>query len=132
TSGTDALELDANGKTGNAADMSARITGTGDLAFNSQKDETVSLSNQNNDYTGVTDIRGGNVLMNSDSALGQTSEIRLATDTRLDMNGHSQTAGKLNGTAGSVLNINGGNLTLTEGGVSAGILSGNGALNVSG
>ncbi|HBE4793511.1 TPA: autotransporter outer membrane beta-barrel domain-containing protein, partial [Escherichia coli] len=132
TSGTDALELDANGKIGNAADMSARITGTGDLAFNSQKDETVSLSNQNNDYTGVTDIRGGNVLMNSDSALGQTSEIRLATDTRLDMNGHSQTAGKLNGAAGSVLNINGGNLTLTEGGVSAGILSGNGALNVSG
>ncbi|TGH54194.1 autotransporter outer membrane beta-barrel domain-containing protein, partial [Escherichia coli] len=132
TSGTDALELDANGKTGNAADMSARIIGTGDLAFNSQKGETVSLSNQNNDYTGVTDIRGGNVLMNSNSALGQTSEIRLAADTQLDMNGHSQTAGKLNGTAGSVLNINGGNLTLTEGGVSAGILSGNGALNVSG
>ncbi len=132
TSGTDALELDANGKTGNAADMSARITGTGDLAFNSQKGETVSLSNQNNDYTGVTDIRGGNVLMNSNSALGQTTEIRLAADTQLDMNGHSQTAGKLNGTAGSVLNINGGNLTLTEGGVSAGILSGNGALNVSG
>ncbi|EOK6243254.1 autotransporter outer membrane beta-barrel domain-containing protein, partial [Escherichia coli] len=132
TSGADALELDANGKTGNAADMSARITGTGDLAFNSQKGETVSLSNQNNDYTGVTDIRGGNVLMNSNSALGQTSEIRLAADTQLDMNGHSQTAGKLNGAAGSVLNINGGNLTLTEGGVSAGILSGNGALNVSG
>ena len=38
----------------------------------------------------------------------------------------------MNGAAGSVLNINGGNLTLTEGGVSAGILSGNGALNVSG
>ncbi|EHT3682543.1 autotransporter outer membrane beta-barrel domain-containing protein, partial [Escherichia coli] len=132
TSGADALVLDANGKTGNAADMSARITGTGDLAFNSQKGETVSLSNQNNDYTGVTDIRGGNVLMNSNSALGQTSEIRLAADTQLDMNGHSQTAGKLNGAAGSVLNINGGNLTLTEGGVSAGILSGNGALNVSG
>ncbi|HAW0837515.1 TPA: autotransporter outer membrane beta-barrel domain-containing protein, partial [Escherichia coli] len=132
TSGADALELDASGKTGSAADMSARITGAGDLAFNSQKGETVSLSNQNNDYTGVTDIRGGNVLMNSNSALGQTSEIRLAADTQLDMNGHSQTAGKLNGAAGSVLNINGGNLTLTEGGVSAGILSGNGALNVSG
>ncbi|HHW0869818.1 TPA: ESPR-type extended signal peptide-containing protein, partial [Escherichia coli] len=132
TSGADALELDASGKTGSAADMSARITGAGDLAFNSQKGETVSLSNQNNDYTGVTDIRGGNVLMNSNSALGQTTEIRLAADTQLDMNGHSQTAGKLNGAAGSVLNINGGNLTLTEGGVSAGILSGNGALNVSG
>ncbi|EOT4177442.1 autotransporter outer membrane beta-barrel domain-containing protein [Escherichia coli] len=131
TSGTDALELDANGKTGNAADMSARITGTGDLALNSQKGETVSLSNQNNDYTGVTDIRGGNVLMNSNSALGQTSEIRLAADTQLDMNGHSQTAGKLNGAAGSVLNINGGHLTLTSGGVSAGALTGSGSLNLS-
>ncbi len=132
TFNVDALELDANGKTGNSADMSARITGTGDLAFNSQKGETVSLSNQDNDYTGVTDIRSGNVLLNSNNALGQTSEIRLATDTQLDMNGHSQTVGKLNGAAGSVLNINGGNLTLTEGGVSVGILSGNGALNVSG
>ncbi|ENA5520841.1 autotransporter outer membrane beta-barrel domain-containing protein [Escherichia albertii] len=132
TSGTDALVLDANGKKGNAADMSARITGTGDLAFNSQKGETVSLSNQNNDYTGVTDIRGGNVLMNSDNALGQTSEIRLAAGTMLDMNGHSQTAGKLNGATDSVLNINGGNLTLTEGGISAGSLTGNGSLNISG
>lgn len=132
TSGTDALVLDANGKTGNAADMSARITGTGDLAFNSQKGETVSLSNQNNDYTGVTDVRGGGVLMNSDSALGQTSEIRLAAGTMLDMNGHSQTAGKLNGAADSVLNINGGNLPLTEGGISAGSLTGSGSLNISG
>ncbi|WP_149451497.1 hypothetical protein, partial [Escherichia albertii] len=88
--------------------------------------------NQNNDYTGVTDIRGGNVLMNSDSALGQTSEIRLAAGTMLDMNGHSQTAGKLNGATDSVLNINGGNLTLTEGGISAGSLTGNGSLNISG
>ncbi|WP_010342679.1 autotransporter outer membrane beta-barrel domain-containing protein [Escherichia albertii] len=132
TSGTDALVLDANGKKGNAADMSARITGIGDLAFNSQKGETVSLSNQNNDYTGVTDIRSGNVLMNSDNALGQTSEIRLAAGTMLDMNGHSQTAGKLNGAADSVLNINGGNLTLTEGGISAGSLTGSGSLNISG
>ncbi|MXC98546.1 hypothetical protein, partial [Escherichia coli] len=58
-SGADALVLDAAGKTGNAADMSARITGTGGLAFNSHKGETVSLSNLNNDYTGTTDIRGG-------------------------------------------------------------------------
>ncbi|AJG11413.1 autotransporter outer membrane beta-barrel domain-containing protein [Escherichia coli] len=131
-SGVDALVLDAAGTTGNAADMSARITGAGDLAFNSQKGETVSLSNQDNDYTGVTAIRGGNVLMNSNSVLGQTSEIRLATDTRLDMNGHSQTVGKLNGAAGSVLNINGGNLTLTDDGVSAGTLTGGGFLNISG
>lgn len=132
TFNADALVLDANGKTGNSADMSARITGTGDLAFNSQKGETVSLSNQNNDYTGVTDIRSGNVLLNSNNALGQTRKVSLAADTQLNMNGHSQTVGRLNGAAGSVLNINGGNLTLTEGGVSAGILSGSGVLNVNG
>ncbi|MCZ0576317.1 autotransporter outer membrane beta-barrel domain-containing protein [Escherichia coli] len=132
TSGADALELDASGKTGSAADMSARITGAGDLAFNSQKGETVSLSNQNNDYTGVTDIRGGNLLMENDDVLGKTREIHLAADTLLDMNGHSQTAGKLNGAADSVLNISGGNLTLTDGGVSAGTLTGSGGLNVSG
>ncbi|HAV8475124.1 TPA: autotransporter outer membrane beta-barrel domain-containing protein [Escherichia coli] len=131
TSGADALVLEANGKTGNAADMSARITGTGDLSFSSQKGETVSLSNKNNDYTGVTNISSGNLLMNNDYVLGNTSEIRLAADTLLDMNGHSQTAGKLNGAAGSVLNINGGNLTLTEGGVSAGTLTGSGSLNLS-
>ncbi len=131
-SGADALTLDANGKSGNAADMSARITGTGDLSFSSQKGETVSLSNKNNDYTGVTNISSGNLLMNNDYVLGKTSEIRLAADTQLDMNGHSQTAGKLNGAAGSVLNINGGSLTLTEGGVSAGTLTGSGVLNVSG
>lgn len=131
TSGADSLVLDANGKTGNAADMSARITGAGDLSFNSQKGETVSLSNRNNDYTGVTNISSGNLLMNNNDVLGNTSEIRLATDTLLDMNGYSQTAGKLNGAAGSVLNLNGGNLTLTSGGVSAGVLTGSGSLNLS-
>ena len=132
TSGAEALVLDADGKTGNAADMSARITGTGDLAFSSQNGETVSLSDQDNDYTGVTDIRGGNVLMNNNNVLGQTREVRLAADTLLDMNGHSQAIGKLNGAAGSTLNINGGNLTLTDGGVSAGTLTGSGVLNISG
>lgn len=131
TSGADALVLEANGKTGNAADMSARITGTGDLSFSSQKGETVSLSNKNNDYTGVTNISSGNLLMNNDYVLGNTSEIRLAADTLLDMNGYSQTAGKLNGAAGSVLNINGGDLTLTSGGISAGTLTGSGSLNLS-
>lgn len=92
---------------------------------------TLILSSQNT-YTGVTDIRGGNVRMNSNSALGQTSEIRLAADTMLDINGHSQIAGKLNSAAGSILNINSGNLTLTGGGLSAGTLIGSGSLNISG
>ncbi|MEG1787578.1 MAG: autotransporter outer membrane beta-barrel domain-containing protein, partial [Citrobacter sp.] len=68
-SGDNALVLDANGKTGNAADLSARVTGSGDLAFDSAKGQTVSLSNMDNDYTGITDVRSGNLLMKNDNVL---------------------------------------------------------------
>lgn len=129
-SGNDALVLDANGKTGNAADLSAKITGSGDLALDSQKGETVSLSNMDNDYTGVTDVRSGNLLMLNDNVLGLTSELKLALDTVLDMNAHSQTIGKLASESGSLLNINGGKLTLNHGGVSSGELAGSGELVV--
>ncbi|MEG2734512.1 MAG: autotransporter outer membrane beta-barrel domain-containing protein [Hafnia sp.] len=129
-SGNDALVLDANGKTGNAADLSAKITGSGDLAVDSQNGETVSLSNMDNDYTGVTNVRSGNLLILNDNVLGLTSELKLALDTVLDMNGYSQTVGKLATDAGSLLNINGGKLTLSQGGVSSGELAGSGELVV--
>lgn len=121
------LELEVQLSDNNAAHLSPGWDGK---TLTKAGEGTLVLSSENT-YTGVTDIRSGNVLMNSDSALGQTSEIRLAADTVLDMNGYSQTAGKLNSTAGSVLNINGGNLTLTSGGVSAGALTGSGSLNLS-
>lgn len=130
TSGTDALVLDADGKSGSASDMSARITGSGDLAFSNRKGESISLSGKDNNYTGITDVRSGNLQMNNDNVLGKTSELHLSTDTMLDMNGHNQTVGKLDLAAGSVLNINGGHLTLAEGGVSSGTLTGNGSLNI--
>ena len=132
TSGSNALALSAEGKTGNAADLSAQISGNGDLAINSQKGETISLSGMNNNYTGVTDVRSGNLLMNNDNVLGKSSDLRLAADTVLDMNGHAQTAGELNTTKDSWLNINGGSLLLTNGGTSAGTLAGSGELNVTG
>ncbi len=131
-SGDNALVLDANGKTGNAADLSARVTGSGDLAFDSAKGQTVSLSNMDNDYTGITDVRSGNLLMKNDNVLGQTGELRLAADTGFDMNGHSQTVGKLTAGADSLLNINGGSLTLEQGGTADGILTGSGTLNING
>ena len=126
--GSEALVLDANGKTGNAADLSAKITGGGDLAFDSSKGETVSLSNLDNDYTGITDVRSGNLLMLNDNVLGKTSELKLALNTLLDMNGHTQAIGKLATELGSLLNINGGKLTVSHGGISSGELAGNGEL----
>lgn len=131
-SGDNALTLGANGNSGNAADLSARVTGNGDLAIDSQKGQTVSLSNIDNDYTGITDVRGGNLLMQNDNVLGQTSELRLAAETGFDMNGHSQTIDQLSATADSLLKINGGSLTLQHGGFVDGTLAGNGELKIMG
>lgn len=130
--GVDALTLDANGKNGNAADLSARITGSGDLAFDSQKGQTVTLSNMDNDYSGITDVRSGNLAMLNDNVLGKTSEVKLADSTGFDMRGHAQTVGKLTAEKGSLTNLNGGHLTLTNGGDSFGEIAGAGQLTVAG
>ncbi|NEG81057.1 autotransporter outer membrane beta-barrel domain-containing protein [Pantoea agglomerans] len=130
--GADALILDANGKNGNAADMSAKVTGSGDLAFDSQKVQIVTLSNMDNDYSGITDVRSGNLAMLNDNVLGKTSEVKLADATGFDMRGHAQTVGKLTAEKGSLTNLNGGHLTLTNGGESAGVLAGAGQLKVAG
>lgn len=130
--GTDALILDANGKRGNAADLSAKVTGYGDLAFDSQKGQTVTLSNMDNDYSGITDVRSGNLAMLNDNVLGNTRELKLAGDTGFDLRGHSQTIGKLTAEHGSLTNLNDGHLTLTNGGESSGALMGEGELIVAG
>lgn len=132
TSGAKALILNAYGKSGNAADLSARITGTGDLAIDTGTGQTVSLSNADNDYTGKTDVRSGTLLMNNDNVLGKTSELALAANTAFDMNGHSQTVGVLNTAAASAVDLNGGALSLTHGGAVNGSLVGAGALNLEG
>ena len=132
TQGNDALVLNAFGKSGNAADMSAKLIGIGDLAIDTGTGQTVSLSNMDNSYSGKTDVRSGTLLMNNDNVLGQTSELALATNTGFDMNGYSQTIGALNTAAGSIANLNGGALSITDGGLVDGKLQGSGALNVNG
>lgn len=128
--GTDAnaLLLNAEGETGNAADLSARITGSGDLAFGSAGNGSVSLSNRENNYTGVTGVRNGHVLMKNDHVLGNTSLLQMAGGTMLDMNGHTQTVGRLDTAANSQIDIAGGNLALNQGGIVNGHLLGAGSL----
>ncbi|WP_145520352.1 autotransporter outer membrane beta-barrel domain-containing protein [Yersinia mollaretii] len=129
-SGTDALSLYATNKTGAAADLSAKITGSGDLAIDTGAGSSVSLSNLNNDYTGMTDVRNGTLQMLNDNVLGNTSLLSLAANTAFNMNGHSQTVGELNSAAGSSVNLNGGSLTLSQGGLSEGELTGSGELTI--
>lgn len=132
TAGEDALALNSTGLSGAGADMSAQITGVGDLSIDTGKGNTVSLSNISNDYSGVTDVRSGTLLMANDNVLGQTSELHQTANTLVDMNGHSQTIGKLNTEEGSTTNINGGNLTVEKGGEVNGSLEGEGELHLAG
>ncbi|WP_145560111.1 autotransporter outer membrane beta-barrel domain-containing protein [Yersinia bercovieri] len=129
-SGSDALSLYATNKTGNAADLSARVTGSGDLAIDTGAGSSVSLSNLNNDYTGITEVRSGSLQMLNDNVLGSTSLLSLAADTAFNMNGHSQTVGELSSSAGSSVNLSGGSLTLSQGGVSDGELTGSGEFTI--
>ncbi|MFW5394166.1 autotransporter outer membrane beta-barrel domain-containing protein, partial [Yersinia sp. 2544 StPb PI] len=129
-SGADALALYATNKTGPAADLSAKVTGSGELAIDTGAGNTVTLSNLDNDYTGSTDVRSGTLQMLNDNVLGNTSLLSLAADTAFDMKGHSQTVGELNSTAGSTVDLNGGSLTLSQGGMSEGELTGSGALTI--
>ncbi|MBY4888829.1 autotransporter outer membrane beta-barrel domain-containing protein [Pantoea sp. DY-15] len=132
TQGNDALVLNAAGQTGSAADMSAKLTGGGDLAIDTGAGQIVSLSNLNNDYRGKTEVRSGTLQMGNDNVLGQTRELALASGAGFDMNGHRQTVGALNAASGSAVSIADGALDITGGGTVDGSLQGAGALNVTG
>lgn len=125
-----ALRLSADGTaSGAAADLSAKVTGSGDLAIDSTGN-TVSLSNKDNDYTGVTIVRSGNLLMSNDRVLGNTSLLKMASDTTLDMNGHTQSVGRVETAEKSKIDIHGGSLTVDRGGVINGGLTGAGQLTL--
>ncbi|WP_448885029.1 autotransporter outer membrane beta-barrel domain-containing protein [Citrobacter telavivensis] len=116
------------GATGADADMSAKISGTGNLAINTAG--RVSLSNGLNDYSGTTQVQAGTLRTDADGALGDTEELSISSGATADLNNTEQTVGILTAQAGSVLDINGGALSLEEGGYSNGSLTGAGSLNI--
>ncbi|MNJ20211.1 Outer membrane protein IcsA autotransporter precursor [compost metagenome] len=77
-------------------------------------------------------MNSGTLRAGADNALGLTSKLSLANLAGFDLNGKTQTVGVLNGLAGSSLNLNNGTLALSNGGTSAGSLSGAGQLQVNG
>ncbi|MEN3931765.1 autotransporter outer membrane beta-barrel domain-containing protein [Microvirga sp. W0021] len=110
------LAADA-GASGNAADMAAKITGSGNLAIDAINASagTVSLSNATNDYNGVTSVQSGTLQMANDNVLGQTSDVQIAGGATLDMNGYSQTVGAVHTSVGGQLNIaDGSTLTIAD------------------
>ncbi len=132
TGGDDALVLNSGGATGNAADLSAKVTGSGDLAIDTGTGNIVSLSDMDNDYTGITDVRSGSLLMQNNNVLGHTAELKLASGTGFNMNGYTQALGTISSDKGSLVALNGGHLTLEQGGHVNGHLDGSGSLTLNG
>ncbi|EER1716051.1 autotransporter outer membrane beta-barrel domain-containing protein [Escherichia coli] len=127
------LTLDGTpGTTGAAADQSARITGSGNLAVSTTGSDVLSLSNSSNDYTGDTTVLSGTLRTDVDGALGDTAKLMINSGAKTDLNGTAQSAGMLASDVSSVLDVNGGTLDLANGGYSNGSLTGGGNLNVDG
>lgn len=127
-----ALVLTSEGRVGSSADLSAKLTGAGDLAIDTGEGNTVSLSNLENDYTGTTDIRSGTLLMQNDNVLGSTALLQMAENTGLEMNGYSQTVERVDTSKDSLVSLEGGNLSINQGGLINGELSGSGSLALNG
>ena len=127
--GSNALTLNAEGSTGNAADLSAKVTGAGDLRIDTDTD--VSLSNSENSYSGLTDVVAGTLKMGNNNVLGLTRLLNLRSGSGFNMNGYAQTLQNIQTEAGSLLDFNQGSLTVSNGTI-AGDMTGAGNLTVSG
>ncbi|MEN3931747.1 autotransporter outer membrane beta-barrel domain-containing protein [Microvirga sp. W0021] len=111
--GTDALILTpATGATGAATDLSARVTGSGDLLVAAGAGNVVSLSNALNDYIGITTVDVGTLKFAANNVLGETSSLDILAGGIVDTNGYSQSVGAVNTALGGQLNITAGS-TLT-------------------
>ncbi len=138
--GANALVLNSNGATGSASDLSAKVTGSGDLHIDTGT-STVSLSNLANNYTGGTALKSGTLLLANENVLGDTSNLVVENGATIDTQGYSQHIGALNTATGSKVNLaEGSELTITGdqrssgdsngGAISADTLAGNGKLVV--
>jgi autotransporter family porin/fibronectin-binding autotransporter adhesin len=93
-------------------EMHALITGAGGLNVNVM--DTATLNNPLNDYTGQTTVTNGTLRLGFNHTLGNTSSLDLLGTSQVDLNGKTQSVGALNSAAGTLLNLNGGTLTLTD------------------
>lgn len=126
------LELQqAPAATGAAADLAAKVTGSGNLAIDAGTG-TISLSNATNDYTGTTSVLHGGLRLAADHALGNTAALNLAGSTSAAFGGYEQRIGALHAEADSLLDLQGGQLDIGNGGYADGELTGAGSLHLDG
>ncbi|EWM45401.1 autotransporter-associated beta strand repeat family protein [Bordetella holmesii 70147] len=124
--GADALLLNLSGASGLVNNLDVKVTGVGDLAVDalSGRFNVISLSGTHNDYTGVTDVRTGTLLMANPNVLGKTAELLVQGGAIADLAGYNQSVGKLTTSAGSAVHLDGATLTVTDAQRQAGDTSG--------
>ncbi|WP_315850990.1 autotransporter outer membrane beta-barrel domain-containing protein [Yersinia frederiksenii] len=150
TSGNNALLLATeSGATANRV-LNATLSGSGGLQVDASNG-ALTLANSTNTYSGATTVNAGTLILGANNAFGRTSLLNVLSGANTNINGHSQTVGALTnagtvtlGTGGTlssglltnnnILNIAGGTLNLSTGGVSTttGGLTGSGILNING
>ncbi|PJG63503.1 autotransporter outer membrane beta-barrel domain-containing protein [Yersinia kristensenii] len=150
TSGNNALLLATeSGATANRV-LNATLSGSGGLQVDASNG-ALTLANSTNTYSGATTVNAGTLILGANNAFGRTSLLNVLSGAGTNINGHSQTVGALTnagtvtlGTGGTlssglltnnnILNIAGGTLNLSTGGVSTttGGLTGSGILNING
>jgi outer membrane autotransporter protein len=124
------------GAVGLAQDLSASVSGSGNLAIDAGVGSTLSLSNGINSYTGSTTVENGTLQLGNNNVLGKTSELHVSNGATVDMNGKSQQVGQLITDVGAHVTVSG-TLTINDaqrlagvqggGGLNANTLFGNGS-----
>ena len=103
--------------------LSAKLTGDGNIVFNGGK---ITVDHEN-DYTGKTYVKAGEVIAGANNALGQTEELNISSGASFNLDSRSQTVGDLITASGSALKSNGGSLRLT--GADSSVTGANNGLN---
>jgi autotransporter-associated beta strand protein len=126
---TKTVTIDAQHAKATPPRLKAELTGAGNFTFTGINDQQVEIGNQYSSYEGTTtidNISGFIVTAITDNAFGQTSQLTVKANAKVDFVDYSQTVGDLDGTGEIVL----GNLTvnLTADSTFGGKLSGGGSL----
>ena len=106
------FRVDASEETDSSGTITAKITGSGNIVFESG---TVTVQNAQNDYTGDTYVTGGLLVLGTNQALGDTRLLNV-TGGAVDVGTTSQSIGSLDiAVEGGLTMTAGGSIELTSG-----------------
>ncbi|MFC0180280.1 autotransporter outer membrane beta-barrel domain-containing protein [Thorsellia kenyensis] len=119
-----------NNQNSNSNSVNALLSGIGGIEIQAKDNQAISINNEKNSYSGKTVVTSGTLQLGANNALGNTSELSITDNAKVDMLNSTLTL--LNLTGGGQFDINNGELNLTSANFN-GTFTGNdkGALTVS-